>query len=95
MRPTEENLNRAFENYCWAMGKEVGHHPGTWHLDYDEVYGGYCIVETLEKGITHPISMERRELEEMYETLRFGIQTIRYLKEKKPEGWVSIQGRGL
>jgi hypothetical protein len=79
-RITRKMIENQFINLCNALGKRVctaWNDVGSWKLDYNPHYGGYTIVEMLEKGAeTHPISMQRHKGSEFFYMLTFALRSI-------------------
>ena len=64
--------------YLNLLGKDQGHKPGEWSIDYAACYGGYRIVQQLlQGGEHHPLIQRRLPKKEMISALEMSIETLR------------------
>lgn len=80
-RVTRKDVEKAFEMFCQVMGKRIAERwndEGAWRLDYAAEYGGYCIDEILDHGVTRPLTHERFPAREFRDMLFFAAATLRY-----------------
>ena len=77
MRITKKILIKKLEVLAHLMGKTVGYSEGHWNLDHNSIYGGYKIVEYLDKGgERHPLLNKRLGPQQMSDALDMAIQAL-------------------
>lgn len=84
MRISQQMLNNKFELFVDKMGLKVGRDIGNLQLDYNGVYGGYCIYQIVNAGggVNCPFGHSRHSTRELYEMLSFAIDTL-WVKENR------------
>jgi hypothetical protein len=91
-RITRKNVEGIFDVFLKSIGgrravdyKDVG----AFRLDHNGIYGGYMIEHIVNEGggISQPFGHTRRSAAEMWYTLSFAIDAMRYLEvtEQKQE----------
>lgn len=73
-----EILHKKLEILAAQMGKTVGFKEGQWFLDYASPYGGYIVVEFMNKGGEHhPLLNKRLKANQMADTLDMALAVCR------------------
>lgn len=80
MRTTKTMVQNTFRMLCNALGKQIAanwNDVGAWKLDHNPYYGGYEIVELLERGAeTHPFGLGRKSAKELHQEMVFALRAI-------------------
>lgn len=70
MRITKPMIRNAFLNLLRNLGKVEGYEAGEWGLDYNSIYGGWVVVEYMQKGGEHhPLLKKRLPTSQFYDAL--------------------------
>lgn len=65
---------------CKMLNKKVGYTTGDLNLDHNSVYGGYKIVEYMDKGGEHhPLLNKRLPAQQMSDAIDMAIDTLRFV----------------
>ena len=88
MKTTKKQVESIFEIFVKAIGGTVANRyddHGAYRLDNNPVYGGYNIerIHKENSGVTQPFGCKRHKPAEMWELLRFGLDTMYHLKDLK------------
>lgn len=80
----KEDVQIIFKRLCKLMGVRIGWNEGEWSINYDNIYGGYCIVEATEDGNEYcPLGYIRKSAADMHYTILMICRALEYKKEKK------------
>lgn len=95
-RITRKDAERAYIRLRDALGKKENiwtrtgnkNTPviGGWNLDWNSIYGGGIIEQVCNDGggVTHPIMGRRLNAREFVAAVRFALDVVEILKERKP-----------
>lgn len=76
-RYTRKDAEASFLALASALGKTVGHEPGSWELDYASEYGGYVITENIPGGGEgRPLGHRRRTASEFRSAVSFALDAL-------------------
>lgn len=88
-RYTRRDAERAFERLCETMGREIGPKwsrvngknvakVGTWHLDYNAVYGGCKVAEiaNVAGGESEPFGSLRQSPRDFVHSVNMAIRAV-------------------
>ena len=77
MRMSKKILLKKMGFLCDKLGKTIGIERGQWNLDYIQSYGGYIVVEYMEKGGEHhPLLKKRLTADKMSDALDFALNAV-------------------
>jgi hypothetical protein len=82
MRMTRTILMKKLQFLCDKLGKQIGYEKGQWFLDHNATYGGYIVVEMMErKGEHHPLLRKRLPAAQMSDCLDIALYTLNYREQ--------------